>query len=149
MRLGRVALASAALGMAIVAALVILSRAKPPLVTVEQLIAHHAEFDGRRIRVRGFLSECRDETCVLASKPLGSGGVDAWEKRGGKALSIAYDPLFDRATSGFKDRPVVFEAVFSDLCRQPPPKPGWKIICIDRAAELTPNTHSLLLDGKF
>ena len=144
MRLGQAAFAFAAIGTAIVVAAFAVPQAEPSLITIPNLVAQHAAFDGKTVRVRGFLSQCADENCALTSAPYDGRNLRAWHDRGGRLLSIGADPAFDQQTAGFANRAVVIRARFRDDCLRP------QTLCSDRAPTLQPlGRHSLIPDEEI
>ena len=91
--------------------------ALPTRMVVESLAPRLAEFDGKRVQVRGTVHECTVNSCIIE-------GVD------GSAISIGPDEDFDRAISKYLGRAVTIEATVNAECL------SGTLICLDRVGEL-------------
>jgi hypothetical protein len=96
-------------------------------VTVPEITSSIAQFDGKTVRMRGWLDVCQDLSCGLfASKEA------AIERQYGEhMLSIGSTPEFDDEAVGRGPAEVVIVARMSADCRT-------KYVCMDRAHDLRP-----------
>jgi len=99
--------------------------ADPPPVetTIAAIRANPAKFDGRIVRLHGYVNKCRGMDCTIDEKP-----AVAPEGRG-QSLSIANDAKVDAILAPLLPTYVEFDARFDSQCIIE--------VCLDRAPVLT------------
>ena len=88
-----------------------------PQLVVESLAPRLADFDGKRVLVRGVVHNCAANSCSIE-------GLD------GSAISIGPSEKFDRAIRKYFGRAVTIEATVNAECL------SGTLICLDRVGEL-------------
>jgi len=110
--------------------------AAAPAVSVPELINHHAELDGKIVRVRGWMGPCNKMGCFLFSRPGVKLNPGLPERH--QWLSIAGNLAFDRQVQSLRDRRVTIAGRYDDSCLRGD-------ICLDRSPELDP--LAVAIDG--
>ena len=113
-----------------IAALLLLAQiaplpADPPPVetTIAAIRANPTKFDGRIVRLHGYVNKCRGMDCTIDEKQAAS------PDGRGQSLSIASDAKFDSVIGPLLPTYVEFDARFSSQCMIE--------VCLDRAPVLT------------
>jgi hypothetical protein len=97
---------------------------QPVATTIAAIIANPRKFDGRTVRLHGYVDACQPLSCLIheraSNAPAGAG----------QTLSIAPDAKFDDVVRPLLPTYVEFDARFSAACRT-------GSVCTGRAPELT------------
>ena len=105
------------------------AEAKPIATTIAAIRANPKKFDGRIVRLHGYVNSCRPLSCIIEERPANS-------PRGpGEFLSIGSDAKFDATIKPLVPTYVEFDARFNARCLIH--QPGFFTICADRVSELT------------
>lgn len=97
---------------------------QPVATTIAAIIANPKKFDGRTVRLHGYVDSCQPLACLVHERPSNA------TAGGGQGLSIAPDAKFDDVVRKLLPTYVEFDARFSAACRTGP-------ACGDRPPELT------------
>lgn len=97
--------------------------AKPVATTIAAIRANPRKFDGRVVRLQGWVNTCRQLSCAIEERAATSPGG------AGQPLSIAADSKFDGTIGPLLPTYVEFDARFDATCLT--------AICTDRAPILT------------
>ena len=100
--------------------------AEPPPVetTIAAIRANPKRFDGRVVRLHGYVNACQHLGCAISERPANAPGGQ------GERLSIATDPKFDATIAPLIPTYVEFDARFDATCLT-------TAVCSDRPHELT------------
>jgi hypothetical protein len=97
---------------------------QPVATTIAAIIANPKKFDGRTVRLHGYVNSCQPVSCLIQERASNAPGG------AGQGLSIANDAKFDAIVRPLLPTYVEFDARFTAACRTGP-------VCGDRAPELT------------
>ena len=97
---------------------------QPVATTIAAILANPGKFDGRLVRLHGFVNACQPLSCKIHERASNAAGGE------GQGLSIAADSKFDDVVRPLVPTYVEFDARFSAACRTGQ-------LCADRAPELT------------
>jgi hypothetical protein len=97
---------------------------KPVATTIAAIRANPKKFDGRVVRLTGWVNQCKPLTCWIEERAASAAGG------AGAHLSIATNPKFDATVRPLIPTKVEFDARFSATCQTAE-------VCLDRAPELT------------
>jgi hypothetical protein len=97
---------------------------KPVVATIAAIRANPKKFDGRVVRLTGWVNQCKPLTCWIEERAVGAQGGP------GAHLSIGTNPKFDATIRPLIPTYVEFDARFSATCLTAE-------VCLDRAPELT------------
>ena len=101
-------------------------QAKPVETSIAAIRANPKRFDGRVVRLHGYVNRCQRLDCSISERPAtASNGA-------GQGLSIASDDKFDARIASLIPTYVEFDARFSAQCLVD--------VCTDRAPVLTVET---------
>jgi len=113
-----------------IAALLLLAQIAPlpadPLpveTTIAAIRANPTKFDGRVVRLHGYVNKCRGMDCTIDEKPTSTADGR------GQSLFIASDAKFDAILAPLLPTYIEFDARFSTQCMVE--------VCLDRAPVLT------------
>jgi len=96
----------------------------PVATTIAAIRADPRKFDGRVVRLKGWVNRCASLSCAIEERPAaGPGG-------GGERLSIAADARFDAIVAPIAPTPVEFDGRLDAGCLTDQ-------VCTDRAPVLT------------
>jgi len=97
---------------------------KPIVTTIAAIRANPKKFDGKIVRIHGYVNKCEPAYCPIDEKPANSPGGT------GANLSIAANKKFDDTVKPLIPTYVELDARFSATCTT-------TAICTDRVPELT------------
>lgn len=97
---------------------------KPVEATISAIRANPKRFDGKVVRLHGWVNQCKPLTCWIEERVATAAGGT------GAHLSIATNAKFDDIVRPFIPADVEFDARFSAACLT-------DAVCVDRAPELT------------
>jgi hypothetical protein len=100
------------------------SSPKPIETNIAAIRANPHKFDGRVVRVRGWINRCRGRDCSIQERPLEAPGGP------GELLTIADDSKFDATIGPLLPTYVEFDARFDAACIT-------TNVCLGRAPVLT------------
>jgi hypothetical protein len=103
---------------------------KPIATTIAAIRKNPKKFDGRIVRLHGYVNSCRRLSCVIEERPANSPDGE------GAFLSIGADAEFDARLRPLLPTYVEFDALVDASCLAPPAS-HTIIICADRVSELT------------
>jgi hypothetical protein len=103
---------------------------KPVATTIAAIRANPKKFDGRVVRLHGYVNSCRPLSCGIEER-LASASAGA-----GQRLSIATDPKFDATIKPLLPTYVEFDARVDATCLIPSASNSITV-CADRVPELT------------
>ena len=99
---------------------------KPVETTIAAIRADPMKFDGRIVRLHGYVNRCRDLECTIDERSTDSAGGR------GAHLSIASDEKFDATIAPLLPTYVEFDARVNAVCLKASGQ-----VCLDRADDLT------------
>lgn len=94
---------------------------KPVPTTIAALLANPKKFDGKVVRLHGWMNQCTPRVCFISENPTGPAV--------GQSLSIGGNPKFDATIKPLLPTYVEFDARFDATCVTG--------VCTDRAPTLT------------
>lgn len=83
---------------------------KPVAATIAAIRANPKKFDGRVVRLRGWVNQCQAQSCGIDERPAARPGG------AGERLSIAADPKFDTTIKPLLPTYVEFDARLAAQC---------------------------------
>ncbi len=101
------------------------SMPKPIPATIAAIRANPRKFDGRIVRLHGWVNHCQTLSCSIEERPATASGGS------GEHLSIATNAKFDATVTPLLPTYVEFDAQVSARCLTA------ATVCSDRAADLT------------
>lgn len=103
---------------------------KPIATTIAAIRANPKKFDGKIVRIHGYVNECMPRGCLIQER-LAKSASGA-----GAFLSIGTDPKFDTTIKSLIPTYVEFDARFDASCLTGN-RAGVVTVCADRAPELS------------
>ncbi|MEO7240963.1 MAG: hypothetical protein ABIW16_06140 [Sphingomicrobium sp.] len=129
-----------------ISTIAIACHAAPPIdanrvLSVEEVIANIDQFNGKRVRIGGYLGRCEGYDCMLFSNARDQQAFAAFiadprawgDKQLPDELGIGWNLAFDQAARPFNNRYVMITGKVSNHCRR-----HAKAVCTDRAEDISP-----------
>ena len=98
---------------------------KPVPATIQAIRANPKKYDGRIVRLHGWVNQCAPRGCLIQERAANAAGGS------GKSLSIGPDSKFDATVKPLLPTYVEFDARVDATCFAP------TMVCADRAPTLT------------